>query len=113
MVENRARIEFLVAIVDRNTKCKLIFFNIEMVTRSDAAFFVFELVTRSKTYEVQLVTRKKNFYKTFLVSKSKCEVILHNLISELENSVPHLVLRRLLNIKMPISHIDGLLFDNK
>ena len=28
-------------------------------------------------YELELVTRKKNFYKRFRVIKSKCDAILH------------------------------------
>ena len=35
-------------------------------------------------HKVELVTQKKNFYKTFRVSKSKCDVILRNSISELD-----------------------------
>ena len=32
-------------------------------------------------YEVKLKTRKNNFYKTFRVSNSKCDVILRNSVS--------------------------------
>ena len=32
-------------------------------------------------YEAESVTQKKNFYKDFRVSKSKCDVILRNLVS--------------------------------
>ena len=31
--------------------------------------------------EVELVAGKKNFYKNFQVSNSKCDFILHNLVS--------------------------------
>ena len=41
-------------------------------------------------YNVELVTWKKNFYKNFRVNNSKCEVILHNSILQLENSEPHI-----------------------
>ena len=40
-------------------------------------------------YEVELVTRKKNFYKNFRVSNSKWDVI-RNSSSKLKNSEPHL-----------------------
>ena len=32
-------------------------------------------------YKIKLVTRKKNFYKNFRVSNSKCDVILRNSVS--------------------------------
>ena len=32
-------------------------------------------------YEVELLTRKKNFYKNFRVSNSKCDAILRNSVS--------------------------------
>ena len=32
-------------------------------------------------YEVELVTRKKNFYENVWVSNSKCDVILRNSVS--------------------------------
>ena len=49
-------------------------------------FFNFELVTRKQKnksfnlifYEVELVIRKKNFYKNFRVVNLKCNVILRN-----------------------------------
>ena len=35
-------------------------------------------------YEVELLTRKKNFSKNFGVSNSKCEVIFRNSVSQLD-----------------------------
>ena len=35
-------------------------------------------------YKVELVTRKKNFYKHFRVSNSKCDVILRNSDSQID-----------------------------
>ena len=57
-----------------NSKWNLIFFKIELVM----------------FYEVELVTRKKNFSKNSRVSNSKCGVILPNLILQLENSEPRI-----------------------
>ena len=34
-----------------------------------------------KTYEVELLTRKKNLYKNLRVSNSKCNIILRNSVS--------------------------------
>ena len=39
-------------------------------------------------YKVELVTRKKNFCKTFRASNSNCDVILRNSILKLKNSEP-------------------------
>ena len=43
-------------------------------------------------YEFELVIRK-NFYKNFRVSNSKCDVILRKSITYLENSEPSLILQ--------------------
>ena len=68
---------------------------IELVTQIKILyFFYFELVPRKWknstltqseiVYKVEFVTQKKDFHKNFEISKSKCDVILRNLISLLD-----------------------------
>ena len=83
-----------------NSKCYFLFFNSGLVTQS-AAFFQLRIsnsntkekkfnlrVSNSKFnlifYKVELVTRKKNLYKHFRVSNSKCDLILRNLVSKFD-----------------------------
>ena len=81
-----------------NSKCIFLFIDLKVVK-----LFAFQLrVSNSKVekwklnlrvsysnfnstfYEVELVTRKKQFYKNFGVSNSKGDVILRNLVSYLD-----------------------------
>ena len=81
-----------------NSKKSFLFFDFELVTRSET--YDFQLwVSKPKVekwklnlrasnlkfnlifYEVELATWKKNFFKNFQVSSSKCGVILRNSVS--------------------------------
>ena len=51
------------------------------VERQKLNFRVSDSKFNSILHEVKLVTQKKNFYKIFWVSSSKCAIILRNSIS--------------------------------
>ena len=67
-----------------NFKRNFLFFNFELVTWSE--IFTFQIRVSKiwnwnlMFHEVELVTRKNNFFKLFRVSNSKCDIILCNLI---------------------------------